>query len=306
MASLKQLADKIKTFQDFSKVVNIQKIVVMKEIAEQKKIIKQLDFRDMLFSNLIIDLHKKHGAFDKSFFSSKKPRVPFIRDLHFIMSSSTHGSVGEYSNKLIIDFIKKNHKPEDIYVVVGKNLGDMLKKKKYNVINVMMDASMETNDTYERIAAQVLRGYRDLMFVRSTFSFFDMASKQITEMKLFPFAKEKREFDKTNMTEFAIENVVVEDMKLSKITWLRDLDLVSQKIAQFAIREKSFYIMTKYRLSAKLRELQALDDKEKNILEEITMVKLKMQRVRQESVTNELLTNAVAFGALNALEEEDE
>lgn len=306
MASLKQLADKIKTFQDFSKVVNIQKIVVMKEIVEQKKIIKQLDFRDMLFSNLIIDLHKKHNAFDKSFFSTKKPRVPKVRDLHFIMSTETGNSVGEYSNKLIVDFAKKNHKPEDIYIVIGKALGDMLKKAQFNVINVMMDASIESNSTYERIAAQVLRGYRDLMFVRSTFSFFDIASKQITEMELFPFKKEKREFDKTDMADFSIENKIVKQMKLSKVVWLRDLDLVSQKIAKFAIREKSFYIMTKYRLSSKLRELQALDDKEKNILEEIVFVRLKMQRVRQESVTNELLTNAVAFGAINDLEEEDE
>ena len=310
MASIRQLADKIKTFEDFSKVVNIQKIVVMKEIIELKKNISQLNFRDILFTNLIIDLHKKHGVYANDMFSDKGNRVPTKRNLYFVLSSNKVMTKDfAYTNKLLVQHIKKNHKEEDIYVVVNKGLAKMLVSEGINVRSSIDANLIDSPSLYTRIAKQVVQGYQDMMYVVSNFIFFDVDTKQITEIPLLPLPKKKRkveELDNYKASMKNIENRIIREMNISKAVWMRNLEAVSLKVIEVAIKGKAFYVMTKYLLTTKLRELTSLDDKERNIRDEILEIKLKMQRIRQESVTNELLTNAVAFSVLNEEEEEDE
>ncbi len=306
MASLRQLANQIKTFNDFKKVINIQKIVVMKEIAERQKVIAQAQLRSKVFNNFMIELYKKHGAFHSSFFDEKKAGVPVKRNMHFIMSNPTTDRVGEYGNKLILDFIKKNNGPDDVYVVIGHALAKVLRDGGLNIISVIKQEETNSIMIYNRIAFLVLRGYRDLLFVRATFTFLNMITKQVEAKKIFPFDSKKSKVDVSGENEIGSISKFVQSSKLNKVTWLRSLEEASTRIARFAIEMEIYSTMVEYRLSMKMRELQSLDDKEKNIIEEIDIVKLNMQRVRKENVTNELLTNAVAFAALNEEEEEDE
>ncbi len=305
MASLRQLNDKIKTFNDFKKVVNIQKVVVMKEIAEWKKVVNQAKFRNNIFNNLILDIQKKFHIYDSAFFSNDKNSVPVDRDLHFLIGPKGMGGFTDYANKLILEFIKKNHKPEDVYVVIGTELAKLLNKEEINILHVMDHKKTDDIALFKRISFQVLRAFKDLMFKHTDLLFLNSGTKQVEHYPIFPFNKKKVDLSKG---EFKTDNEtlnIINGIKLTTVEWQKDLSAVSEHMLSLAIEMKTYSIMVEHKLSAKLRELQSLEDKEKNINEEIASIVLMAQRVRKENVTNELLTNATAFAALSEEEEEE-
>ncbi len=305
MPSIKQLNDKIKVFNDFKKVVNIQKIVVMKEIVERKKVVNQAKFRNDMFNNLILDMQKKFGVFDPSMFSPSGSKVPIDRDLHFLIGPQGMGGFSDYSNQLILEYIKKNHKKEDLNVVIGTELAKLLAKHEINVLHVMDDKESDDVALFKRVSFQVLRAFKDLMFTNTDMLFLNSGTKKIESYPIFPFNKEKVVLEEGTYSVDEDILSILERINLFTADWQEDLSTVAEYLSSLAIEMKTYSIMVQHRLSAKLRELQSLDDKEKNIDEEISRVVLMSQRVRKENVTNELLTNATAFAALTAEEEEE-
>lgn len=308
MASLRQLQSKVKTFKDFQKVVNIQKIVVMKEIIQWKARIEQAEFRRHLFVNRLIEINNHFHVFDSSIFNTKKTSIPIKRDIHFILVNPPEDKLGDYANKLIVEYCKKNNSPDDIYVIVGNGLDESFRRADLNVIKVMKDAKMEDVEIYARIAFQILRGHSDMLFHRAKFIFLNAIEKRIVEEPLFPFERKIHEFTKEEQDKFTDDMKILLATNVKKVTFYKDIERVANTIISEAINMQVYAITIQYRLAMCMRELQALDDKEKNIQAEIETIKLKMQRVRKDNITNELLTNAVAFGALSksSREKEDE
>lgn len=310
MPSIRQLKDKIKTLNDFKKVVNIQKIASMKEISEIKKVVSQINFRGALFTQYMHDIHKKFGIYEEAMFDKAKSKVPTKRNIHFVMGNPRSDRLGDYSGKLIMEFIEKNHDREDFYVVISKELAEFMISKDLKVIKIMPLVAYNDTTIYQRIAWQIFRGYNDMMFIGATFIYLSMADKQVVETTIFPFdidqMLEKVKEHSRDFSFLGLADKIYQSVNIKKVNWKRDLNVVSEKIIKLALEMKVYAIIVEYRLSLKMRELQSLDDKEKNILEEQEKIKLLMQRVRKESITNELLTSAVAFGAINKPDEEEE
>lgn len=307
MASLRQLQNKVKTFKDFQKVVNIQKIVVMKEIMELKRFVEQASFRRRLFTNQLLDMNKKYRILDPSVFDAKKSNIPVQRDIHFILPNPSDDKLGEYANKLVIEHVKKNHKRNDLYVVVGGvDLDKALKEIGANVIKVMNNVDFDSQDTYARIAFQILRGHSDMLFNKADFIYLNVLEKKVLEETLFPFNTEKHDFTAEEKSRFTEDMKLILDTNISKVTFYKDVDAVAKHMLKQSINMQVYSTMINYRIAMCTRELQSLDDKEKNIKAEIELVRLRMQRVRKDNITNELLVNAVAFGTLNAKEDDDE
>ncbi|MCP4336412.1 MAG: hypothetical protein GY679_01015 [Mycoplasma sp.] len=306
MASLKQLNDKIKTFNDFKKVVNIQKVVVMKDISELKKVVNQAKFRNAIFNNLIIDMQKKFNIYDPAVFSTKRNIVPENKDLHFIIGTKGAGSFSKYSGKLILEYIKKNHKPNDINVVVGEELGKLLKRNNLKVLNVMEDKYLGNIILFKNISFQVLSAFQDLMFKKTDLLFLNSVSKKVESYSIFPLNKKKVDLSNFRSQVDESDFKIIKGIKLNSTELQKDLSTVAEHLSALTIEMKIYSFIIEYKLSTKLRELQSLEDKEKNIDEEISKIVLISQRVRKENITNELLTNATAFAALNVEEEEEE
>lgn len=306
MASLRQLQNKVKTFKDFQKVVNIQKIVVMKEIIELKKYIEQATFRRKLFTNQMLDMNKKYHVLDASIFDIKKSNIPVNRNLHFILPNPSEDKLGNYANRLILEFIKKNHSPADLYVIIGNELDKDLIENGLNVIKVMKNISINDQTLYSRIAFQIMRGHSDMLFNKANFIYLNIIEKKVVEQSLFPFNTQKHEFSQEELSRFTEDMRLMLGTNVGKVTFYKDVEKVSKHMLKQAINMQVYSTMIEYRMAMAMRELQSLDDKEKNIKTEIEMIRLRMQRVRKDNITNELLTNAVAFGAINSKEDEDE
>ena len=311
MASLKQLKDKIKTFNDFTKVVNIQKIAVMKEIGEIKKVIDQSFYRKIIFNNYLIDIQKKHKLFDTSIFNSEKAKIPNKRNMHFVLGNPKSDKLGEYGNKLLAEHIKNNYSiKEDLFVAIGETLSEHLMSQGINVVKtVPLGSDLASSIIYQRISWQLYKGYTDLMFNKANFLYLSLTTKNVEEKNIFPFSDKKQEIDSDNFNSLGETFNIINKVKLSKVVWRKDVSAVAERIFMLAIEMTVYKTIVEYRLSLKTRELQTLDDKEKNIKDEIQKVKLKMQTVRKEGITNELLTSAVAFsvvgtGSSNYEEEE--
>lgn len=306
MASLRQLQNKVKTFKDFQKVVNIQKIVVMKEIAEKKKYIEQAKFRMQVFNNAMLDMNDKYRIYNAGYFDAEKTIIPIHRDLHIILPNPTSDKLGDYGNKLIVEYIQKNHRPDDVYVAIGPELSKFLVSKGINVIKTFEDVAIDSQATYARIAHQIVRGYEDLMFVKASFIYLSVINRQVVQTQLFPFDSKKVEFTTEEKANANQSSQIVLATDFQKSAYFKDVAAVGDHIVHLAIQMKVYWTMIEYRVALAMRELQSLDDKEKNIKSEIELVKLKMQRVRKDSITNELLTNAVAFGAINGKDDEED
>lgn len=306
MASLRQLQSKVKTFKDFQKVVNIQKIVVMKKIVELKKYVQQANFRRTLFTNELYDINKKYHILDPSVFDSKKTNIPVKRNLYFIMPNPSEDKFGEYANKLILEYVKIRHQPGDLYVIVGRQTDKTLYSAGLNIIKTMDDVSLDDQDLYVRIAFQIMRGHSDMLFHKANFVYLNIIDKRVVEQQLFPLDTGKHEFTSEEKAQFTddMDHIVATD--ITKVSFYKDVEKVAQHILKQSINMKVYSTMIEYRMAMAMRELQALDDKEKNIQSEIENIKLRMQRVRKDNITNELLVNAVAFGALNHKEDDDE
>lgn len=297
MASIANLKKKVKTLNDFTKVVNIQKIVVMKEIAQWQKVIEKSDGIKRVFIDLVEKLNKSHKALPNDYFfeEGKKPRrIPVPRKLHFIVEGDIRDNISEYELKLVAEYCRLNNKPEDIYVIIGENLGEVMQKEGFKILNVMPTAELSDTLIYSRIAHQLLVSYNDMIHDGATFGFLDTTIKQFNRENIFPLKREVLNMEKIENEEFA----AITKLKVSKTQWYKDYDAVAQSLIKTAIESLVYQKIVEYSLTMKRRELQGLDDKEKNIHEEIGKVKLQMSRVRKDAVTNELLTNATAFAAL--------
>ncbi len=307
MASLRQLQNKVKTFKDFQKVVNIQKIVVMKKIVELKRFVEQASFRRKLFTNQLLEMNKKYHILDPSIFDAKKSNIPVQRDIHFVLPNPSDDKIGEYANKLIVEHVQANHSRNDLYVVVGGvDLDKSLKEIGANVIKVMDSSSIDDQDTYARIAFQILRGHSDMLFRKANFIYLNVIEKKVIEESLFPFDVSRHDFTVDEKSRFTEDMKMILDTNINKVTFHKDVDAVAKHMLKQAINMQVYSTMINYRVAMCTRELQSLDDKEKNIQTEIEIIKLRMQRVRKDNITNELLTNAVAFGAINSKEDQDE
>lgn len=302
MASIANLKKQVKTLNDFTKVVNIQKIVVMKEISQWQSVIEESRMISHVFSELVYKLNKSYKVLSEDYFANEKKnkKIPIDRDLHFLVEGNIVDNITDYELKVVSEYCKKNNKPEDVYVIIGEKLGEYMIKEGFDVLNVMKSADLNNTMIYSRVAHQILVAYDDLIYNKATFGFLDTTMKAFNSDVIFPIVKEDVKELPENMEEY---NKIL-NIKPSRTKWVKDYDSVANSLIRTSIESLIYKRIVEYLLAIKRRELQSLDDKEKNILEEIEIVKLKIQRVRKDAVTNELLTNATAFQALSESEEE--
>lgn len=305
MASIAILKKQVKTLNDFTKVVNIQKIVVMKEISQWQNVIDESRVISHVFSELVYKLNKSYKVLSEDYFDSNKSKkaikkIPINRDLHFLVEGNVVDNITEYELKVVAEHCEKNNKPDDVYVIIGENLGKYMIKKGFNVFNTMKSSDLNNSMIYSRVAHQILVAYDDLIYNKATFGFLDTTMKAFNSDVIFPIQKDEIKNLPKNMEEY--DKIL--NIKPSKVKWVKDYDSVANSLIKTSIESLIYKRIVEYLLAIKRRELQSLDDKEKNILEEINLVNLKIQRVRKDAVTNELLTNATAFQALSEKDDE--
>ncbi|WP_161565521.1 MULTISPECIES: F0F1 ATP synthase subunit gamma [unclassified Mycoplasma] len=298
MANLRQLKNRIKTFGEFTRVINIQKIQIIREIGEIKDKIDQINFSYTVFNNYMIDLYRKYNVYEPAMFLVEKSRVPKKRNLYFVMANPSSDRLGKYAHRLINEYISKNHTANDIYVVIGRELADFLTKRGINVAKQMSLQDIDDPSIYRRISWQIYRGYSDLMFVEAQLIYLSAIEQRVVSLSIYPFENKTKKLTKHDWENFGSAISIIEEIDLSKVTWRRDLSSVAERIAKLAIELKVYESMIQYRLSLKTRELQSLEDKENNIKSEVERVQAMMQRVRKENITNELITSAVAFSVI--------
>ena len=311
MANLNELKQKVKMYTDFMKIIQIDKIKVSQRIAELKQqiygasvLVESIkDLKDIISSNK--DVFEPYTSAGAKLFPNKD------RTVYFFLETKDNSAVGQYSDKKIYEYIENNVKLGDVIYIIGERLhqhveGEMIKSKQdLDDLHLIIDNNGEFHEISTVIAEASLAMYESLFSHNIKVVYDDIKNPaNLFEHNVFPFdeSAETVSIDERDVAGMYFEDIkaVVKDLKKGRVDYGVDITNVKDAILKSFIISSLQFVITKYMLNLSTRELQTLEDRDKNIEESIVETNLIAQKIRQESITRELLTNSTAFKSLQA------
>lgn len=318
MASITELKNRIKILISFAKVVNIQKIVVMKDIAEIKGQISYLRDTHSLVFKVLSDIRKHNSSIiDRGLLptgpskNKQKKSKNIYKEVIFLMETKPIDKYAQYSLKKMVQYSKDIDTDETLIIAVGDELKRELKKAGIRIYKSFNNKIAFSNLLFNEVSSLTHTLYESLISGKILFMFDDVNSpSKLKEIQLVPFSHDlgASEIDKSaiKMDKNNYFNEILSSINFKKTSFPENIINTLDFLTNMQLANLIKIAFLSYQLNIKNRELYSLDDKEKNILKEEEVAKLLMQRVRKEKVTNELITTSGAFLNLNKKKKGDE
>ena len=310
MASITELKNRIKILISFAKVVNIQKIVVMKDIAEIKSQISYLTDTHSLILKVLNDIRKHNSSIiDRGLLPTKSSeekikknstKTNIYKKVVFLMETKPIDKYAQYSLKKMVEYSKDINTDETLIIAVGDELERELKKAKIKIYKSFDNKIAFSSLLFGEVSSLTHILYESLIAGEILFMFDDVNSpSKLKEIQLVPFSHDlgASEINKTVIKKGDVNhfNDILSGINFKKTSFPENIINTLDFLTNMQLANLIKIAFLSYQLNIKNRELYSLDDKEKNIIKEEEVTKLLMQRVRKEKVTNELITTSGAF-----------
>ena len=292
MASITELKNRIKILISFAKVVNIQKIVVMKDIAEIKSQISYLKDTHSLILKVLNDVRKHNSSIiDRGLLPGETSKVKtnesknIYKKVIFLMETKPIDKYAQYSLKKMVEYSKKINTEETLIIAIGEELERELKKAKIKLYKSFDNKVAFSNLLFDEVSSLTHILYDSLISGKILFMFDDVNSpSKLKEIQLVPFYHDlgASEIDESvmkinNENPF---NDILSAIDFKKTSFPENIINTLDFLTNMQLANLIKIAFLSYQLNIKNRELYSLDDKEKNIIKVEEVAKLLMQRVR--------------------------
>ncbi|MGL5520409.1 MAG: MMOB1630 family gliding motility ATPase complex subunit [Metamycoplasmataceae bacterium] len=305
----KELKEKQNNLSFFLKYVDVSKIIVLKNINEENRKLKNIQYLKTTNFNFLKKANNKWpdlNIFDKM----KKGEQP--KKLYFLIDPEKIDDISVIMLKKLQELISKNITKNDYVVTFGNHSNLMAQKLELNVIEKFPLEYYSNLDHFSDLTASIIDlGTKNNIFnqVEIILSNIEFSQNELIKRVLFPLDHEKidmvefdeKKFEDEEMTGSLDNNDVFNFIKIyknidiTKIIWEPNITFFVSQMKNIIIKQIINEAKTKAKIEQLRLEFKLLEEKKNKLLEKQELLIRNFNRIRKEESTIQSLLLHSAF-----------
>ena len=291
MAGLREIQNRIRSIQDTRKITNAMYLISSTKLKKARKELAETEPYFYALQNVIRRIQRHLPNMESPYFEKEGHQA---KKTGLLVISGDKGLAGSFNAVILrsaLHFLKANQDKEVFVFAVGKKGRDFLARLKMPNLHLVYESvGIFPKVSYahaELLGEAVLKTYFEQNLGSVTLIYNDfksLASQNLVEQKFLPFHFEATE-NKKDESDFLFEPGMLEIFKL---------------LVPRLVKANMYRMLLESQAANLAATMNAMDAASKNAGELVAALGVKLNKVRQASITNEILDIVNGAEALNS------